>query len=82
MPIDFLTLILMFTSQCNTGLDESRFKKPDTTKNAGASSRPASNQDFWSWGMGLGNWGRLGLANSSPDPGHRSMAKGIAALLA
>ncbi|TIL57436.1 MAG: TonB-dependent hemoglobin/transferrin/lactoferrin family receptor [Mesorhizobium sp.] len=32
--------------------------------------------------MGLGNWGRLGLANSSPDPGHRSMAKGIAALLA
>ncbi|WP_413468604.1 TonB-dependent hemoglobin/transferrin/lactoferrin family receptor [Mesorhizobium muleiense] len=32
--------------------------------------------------MGLGNWGRLGLANSSPDPGHRSMAKGMAALLA
>lgn len=32
--------------------------------------------------MGLGNWGRLGLANSSPDPAHRSMATGIAALLA
>ncbi|RWK43064.1 MAG: TonB-dependent hemoglobin/transferrin/lactoferrin family receptor [Mesorhizobium sp.] len=32
--------------------------------------------------MGLGNWGRLGLANSSPDPGHRSMANGMAALLA
>ncbi|TIL30133.1 MAG: TonB-dependent hemoglobin/transferrin/lactoferrin family receptor [Mesorhizobium sp.] len=37
--------------------------------------------------MGLGNWGRLGLANSSPDPGHRgpahrSMATGMAALLA
>ncbi|RWK95906.1 MAG: TonB-dependent hemoglobin/transferrin/lactoferrin family receptor [Mesorhizobium sp.] len=32
--------------------------------------------------MGLGNWRRLGLANSSPDPGHRSMAKGMAASLA
>ncbi|TIM07406.1 MAG: TonB-dependent hemoglobin/transferrin/lactoferrin family receptor [Mesorhizobium sp.] len=32
--------------------------------------------------MGLGNWERLGLANSNPDPGHRSMAKGMAALLA
>ncbi|TIP82363.1 MAG: TonB-dependent hemoglobin/transferrin/lactoferrin family receptor [Mesorhizobium sp.] len=32
--------------------------------------------------MGLGNWRRLGLANSSPDPGHRSMANGMAALLA
>lgn len=32
--------------------------------------------------MALGNWGRLGLANSSPDPVHRSMATGMAALLA
>lgn len=43
--------------------------------------------------MGLANWGRLGLANSSPGPAHqgpahrsmakgRSMATGIAALLA
>jgi hemoglobin/transferrin/lactoferrin receptor protein len=38
--------------------------------------------------MGLANWGRLGLANSSPGPAHRSMAKGrsiatgMAALLA
>lgn len=37
--------------------------------------------------MGLANWGRLGLANGSPgrahrNPAHRSMAKGMAALLA
>ncbi|TIX02742.1 MAG: TonB-dependent receptor, partial [Mesorhizobium sp.] len=37
--------------------------------------------------MGLANWGRLGLANGSPgrahrSPAHRSMAKGMAALLA
>lgn len=32
--------------------------------------------------MGLGNWGRLGPANSSPGPAHRSMATGMAALLA
>ncbi|CAH2402918.1 hypothetical protein MES4922_300120 [Mesorhizobium ventifaucium] len=42
--------------------------------------------------MGLANWGRPGVANSSPDPwhrilghgvlGHRPMPNGMAALLA
>jgi hypothetical protein len=40
MPIHFLTRIIMFTSQCNTGLNESTFKTPDRMKNA--SERHAS----------------------------------------
>jgi hypothetical protein len=71
MPIHFLTRIIMFISQCITGLNESTFKTPDTMKNA--SERHASQHRTWSWGMGLANWGRLGLADST-GPAHRSMS--------
>ncbi|TIT70107.1 MAG: TonB-dependent receptor, partial [Mesorhizobium sp.] len=43
--------------------------------------QPASNW-IWSWGMGLANWQRLGLAYENAGPAQRSMAKGMAALLA
>jgi hypothetical protein len=51
MPINFLTRIIMFTSQCITGLNESRFKAPDEMKNASERRRqPASNLELGQWG--------------------------------
>jgi hypothetical protein len=51
MPINFLTRIIMFTSQCITGLNESRFKTPDEMKNASERRRqPASNLELGQWG--------------------------------
>ncbi|CAH2402916.1 hypothetical protein MES4922_300119 [Mesorhizobium ventifaucium] len=60
MPIHFLTLILMFISQCNTGLAESRFKKPDTSKKP-ASVKPASIEPgHLELGHGVGELGSAG----------------------
>jgi hypothetical protein len=58
MPIHFLTRIIMFISQCNTGANESRFKTPDTMKNA---SQPQASQHR-TWILELGHGvGELGM---------------------
>ncbi|SIT53511.1 hypothetical protein BQ8794_120030 [Mesorhizobium prunaredense] len=47
----------MFISQCNTGLTESRFKKPDTSKIAG--KRQASQHRTRTFGVGAWGWRSL-----------------------
>jgi hypothetical protein len=58
MPINFLTRIIMFYNQCNTGLNESTFNAPDAMKNA-SEPRPASFElesgvGAWGWRIGKG----------------------------
>ncbi|MES0163682.1 MULTISPECIES: hypothetical protein [unclassified Mesorhizobium] len=54
MPIHFLTRIIMFISQCNTGPNESTFKTPDRMKNA--SEHQASQHRTWNFGVGAWAW--------------------------
>ncbi|WP_246673659.1 hypothetical protein [Mesorhizobium sp. B2-3-13] len=59
LPIHFLTRIIMFTSQCNTGVNESTFKMPDTIENA---SKPRASQ-HGTWNLELGHGvDELGMA--------------------
>ncbi|WP_292208450.1 hypothetical protein [Mesorhizobium sp.] len=66
LPIHFLTRIIMFTSQCNTGLNESTFKMPDTIKNA---SKPQASQ-HGTWDLELGH-GVDELGTARPGYGER-----------
>src|SRR5690606_6566896 len=55
-PIPLLTRLIRFTSQCNTGLNESRFNFPEMDNSERATCQPASNRK---WSLEMAERGRL-----------------------